>query len=388
MKKHSVLKSVLIVLFLLTISFSAFGKEPYKIGWCGPLSGPAAYMGEVGKKTVMMVVDQVNAKGGINGNLVEVVYYDTENKPDVTVQVFNRLIKKDRVLAIVGPTTSVEATAAVNIAEQNKIPTIMPTLTSKVVVPIRKYVFKTPISDVETVEKSLQYFKAKGLTKIAVITSQDGYGEAGLEAIEKTAPGMGIEIVVKEKVGTMDNDMTPTVAKVRNSGAQALFEFTHLRPSVILSRNIKQVGLSIPVMRSMGCVQDAFLKDAEGTIEGHTGVTYKFIDAASLPDGDRQKPVIVRYQSDFLKKYGQKPIMFGANAYDAIHILVAALEKAGPDKNKIRDAIEKTTNYIGVGGIFNYSSTNHSPDHGSVIVYRVVRGKWEIVYKWSGVNGK
>lgn len=379
MKKHRALGLFLVVLFLLTISFSAVAKEPYRIGWCGPLSGPAAYMGDVGKKTVMMVVDQINAKGGINGNPIEVIYYDTENKPDVTVHVFNRLIKKDGVLAIVGPTTSVEATAAVNLAEQNKIPTIMPTLTSKIVVPIRKYVFKTPISDIETVEKSLQYFKAKGLTKIAVITSQDGYGEAGLEAIEKVAPGMGIEVVVKEKVGTMDNDMTPTVAKVRNSGAQALFEFTHLRPSVILSRNIKQIGLTIPVMRSMGCVQDAFLKDVKGMVEGQLGATYKFIDAESLPAGDRQKPIILKYQNDFLGKYGQEPIMFGANAFDAIHILVAALEKGGSDKDKIRDAIEKTTNHIGVGGIFNYSSTNHSPDHGlSVEIYRVAQGKWEI----------
>ena len=367
-------------LVFLTLGSTLLAKEPYKIGWCGPLSGPAAYMGDVGKKTVMMMAEQINSAGGINGHRIEIIAYDSENKPDTTVTVVNRLIKKDDVLAIVGPTTSIEAVSALSIVEQLKTPTVMPALTSKIVTPIRKYVFKTVISDWDAAEFNLEYMKSKGLTRIAVITSQDGYGEAGVEAINTLAPKMGVEVLVQEKVSPMDNDMTPVVTKVKNSEAKALFEWCHLRPAVILSRNIKQMGLSMPVFRSMGCVQESFLKDVGDAAEGHLGATFKFMDAEALPDSDPQKSVILKYQRDFKAKYNEMPIMFGADAYDAMEIVVMALRKAGQDKEKLRDAIEQTTNFYGAGGIFNFTPTRHGPDaEKAVVMYRVANGKWTIV---------
>jgi len=377
------MKKILILVVVLSIGTflggsSSWAKDPYKIGFTGPLTGPAAYMGDVNKKTVLMIAEQINAAGGIDGHPIEIIVYDSENKPDTTVQVFNRLIKKDEVLVIVGPTTSIEAMAALPIAEQTKTPTVMPVGTSEVVKPIRKYVFKTPISEADAVAKDLDYLKEKNLTRIAVVTSQDGYGEAGREAIEKLAPAKGIEIILKEKVSFEDKDMTPIVFKVKRSGAQALLEWTHLRPSVILTRNIKQVGLDIPVICSFGAVQDAWVK-AVGVeaAEGKIGATYKFMDAESLPDNDPQKPVILKYQKTFFEKYGENPIQFGANAYDAMHIIIMALKKAGPDKEKIRNAIEETKNYIGTGAIFNFSPTSHDPSgEKSMVMYKVVKGKW------------
>ena len=256
---------------------STWAKEPYKIGFAGPLSGPAAYMGEVNRKTVLMMAEQINSSGGIKGHPIEVIVYDAENKPDTTVQVFNRLIKKDRVLAIVGPTTSIEAMAAVHIAEQEKTPTLMPVGTSRVVEPIRRYVFKTTVSEADAVAKDMDYLKEQGLTRIAVITSQDGYGEAGLQAIEELAPSKGIQIILREKVSFEDKDMTPVVFKVKQSGAQALLEWTHLRPSVILFRNIKQVDLGMPVLCSWGATQPAWIKHVGEASEGTLGATFKFM---------------------------------------------------------------------------------------------------------------
>jgi branched-chain amino acid transport system substrate-binding protein len=354
-------------------------KETYKIGWIGPLSGPASYMGDAGKKTVMIAVEQFNAAGGVNGTPLEVIAYDSENKPDTTVQVMNRLIKKDNVLAIVGPTTSAEGMAAVNIAEQTKTPTVMACLTTKIVTPVRKYVFKTPIAEADTIAKDFDYMKAKGLTRIAVVTSQDGYGDGGLEQIEALAPKKGIQIVLKEKVSPMDNDMTPVVTKVKNSTAQALVEWCHLRPAIILGRNIKQVGLTIPVFHSMGAVTDNFLKDMEGAAEGHLGATFKSMDVESLPDNDPQKPVALKYQRDFKARYKENANMYGVNAWDAVQLVLTALKKAGPNKDKIRDAIEKTQNHVGAGGVFNLSPTKHSPDaESSVVIYRVAGGKWRL----------
>jgi branched-chain amino acid transport system substrate-binding protein len=377
-------KKMLLILMVLCFMCIASvpmvtAKEPYRIGWCGPLSGPAAYMGDVGKKTVMMMAEKINMAGGINGHPVEIIAYDSENKPETTVQVVNRLIKKDGVVAIVGPTTSIEAVSALTIAGQTKTVMVMPALTSRIVTPVRKYVFKTVISEDDSVVKDFEYLKSRGLTKIAVITSQDGYGDAGLESIEALAPRMGVEIILKEKVSGTDNDMTPVLTKVKNSGAQALLDWCHLRPAILITRNIKQIGLSIPVIRSIGCVQESFLKDVQDNAEGHLGATFKFMDAESLPDNDPQKFVILRYQRDFQEKYKEMPIMFGADAYDAMQIVVMALGKVGADKEKLRDAIEQTRNHVGAGGIFNFSPEKHHPDgENAVIIYRVTNGKWMI----------
>jgi branched-chain amino acid transport system substrate-binding protein len=103
------------------------------------------------------------------------------------------------------------------------------------------------------------------------------------------------------------------------------------------------------------------------------------MDAESLPDTDAQKSIILKYQRDFSGRYKEMPIMFGANAYDAVQIVVAALQKAGPDKEKIRDAIEKTRNFIGASGVYNFSPAKHSPDlEGSIMMYKVANRKWVI----------
>jgi branched-chain amino acid transport system substrate-binding protein len=227
---------------------------------------------------------------------------------------------------------------------------------------------------------NLDYMKAKGITRIAVITSQDGYGEAGLEGIKALAPKKGIDIILQEKVSPMDNDMTPVLVKVKNSNAQALFEWCHLRPAIIISRNMKQIGLSMPVFRSFGCVQESFLKDVGDAAEGHLGATFKFMDAEALPDSDPQKSVIMKYQRDFRAKYKEMPIMFGADAYDAMEIVIMALRKVGPDKEKLRDAIEETKNFVGAAGIYNFSPKKHSHDaENAVVIYKVHNGKWAIV---------
>ena len=173
--------------------------------------------------------------------------------------------------------------------------------------------------------------------------------------------------------------MTPVVFKVKQSGAQALLEWTHLRPSVILFRNIKQVDLGMPVLCSWGATQPAWIKHVGEASEGTLGATFKFMDAQSLPDGDPQKPVILAFQKAFQEKYGIEPIQFGANAHDAIQLLLEALKKAGADKERIRDAIEGT-NYVGAGAFFRFSPTSHSGiGEKSVAMYKVVDGNWVLL---------
>jgi branched-chain amino acid transport system substrate-binding protein len=377
-------RMVLMIVTVMTVGFAVpatWAAEPYKIGFSGPLSGPAAFMGDVNRKTAVMLAEQMNAAGGINGHPIELITYDSENKPDVALQVFNRLIKRDRVLAIVGPVTSVEAMGVLSLVEQEKVPTIMLPTTKVIVEPIRKYAFKVAISEADAVNKSLDYLKEQGKTRIAMVTSQDSYGEAAREVIENMAPAKGIQIILKEKVGMDDKDMTPVVFKIKNSGAQALYEWTHVKPSIILTRNIKQIGLDIPVLHSVGYVNESNIETiGAAAIEGHYGGTYKFMDVEALPDSDPQKAVLLKYQRDFVAKYKERPTQFGVNAHDAMYILAAALKKAGPNRDKIRDEIENTKNYVGAGGIFDYSPTRHTPNAEKVmIMYRVVNGKWTIV---------
>ncbi len=98
-----------------------------------------------------------------------------------------------------------------------------------------------------------------------------------------------------------------------------------------------------------------------------------------MPDSDPQKRVILNYQASYREKYRKEANQFGGCAFDAFNILVAALKKAGEDKEKLRDAIEQTRGYVGINGIFNYSPSDHAGlSEESIIIYQTVEGNWKI----------
>lgn len=377
MKKFYVFTIILSICALASVS--ALAADPITIGAPVLLSGHGAFVGGAEKDTLEMMAEELNKQGGINGRPLKFIFYDEEAKPDVAVRVVKRLIQKDKVDAILGVSTSWTAMPVIPIIERFKIPTIMLGSAGAIVNPVRPWVFKTPVDDKIVADKLLSYMKSKGITKLAMLSTQDGFGDGGHKEVLAHAKKYGVSIVFDEKYTMEDTDITPTLNKIKKTDAQAVVNWSSRRAPVVMTMNYRQMGLKLPLYHSHAALSKGFIKATKENAEGVYIAAFKFYGAESLPDSDPQKKVILDYQAAYKAKYGKPANQFGACAFDGFNILVAALKKAGTDKGKLRQAIEETKGYVGINGVFNYSPTDHGGlSKESMVVYQCQGGDWKL----------
>ncbi len=378
--KQVSLTTVLVVLAILTWTLCSLAAEPIRIGSPVLLSGTGAYVGGAEKDTLEMMAAELNKVGGINGRPLEFIFYDEEAKPDVAVSLVKRLIQKDKVTAILGISTSWTALPVIPIAEKEETPAIILAAAIKIVDPVNKWVFKTPADDRVVVAKLLSYLQSQGIKRIAIMSTQDGFGDGGRSELIAQAPKYGVNIVFDDKYTMQDTDITPTLSKIKKTDAQAVVNWSSQRAPIILTMNYRQIGLELPLYQSHAAFSKDFLDATGKNSEGVKTASMKFYGAEKLLNSDPQKKVILDYQAAYKKKYGKEANQFGGCALDGFNILVAALKKAGDDKNKLRDAIEQTKGYVGIHGIFNYSPTDHGGiSKESILMYQASGGEWKII---------
>ncbi len=382
MKISRVVKGSLI--FLMAMFFVlpslAFSKRPVKIGSFLALTGPASFLGDPELKTLKMYIDEVNAKGGIDGHKVELIYYDTGGKAKVAKDVVKRLIKKDRVDVIVGGSTSGTTLAVIDIVERANIPFISCAGSIRIIKPVKKWVFKTPHTDRMAAAKIFEDMKKRGITKIALITGDGGFDKSGRAQCLDLAPKYGIKIIADEKYSNSDTDMTTQLTKIRSTDAQAILNFGFGKAPAIVTKNVRQLGIKLPLYQSHGVASKKFLELAGKAAEGVRLPAAALLVAEQLSDSDPQKKVLLDYKTKYEAKYG--PVStFGGHAYDGLMIALNAIDRANSlDKGKIRQEIENTKNFIGTGGIFNMSPTDHlGLDLNAFKMLEVKNGDWTIV---------
>lgn len=379
MKKQIIFVAV-VVLVILTWTLSAVAAPPIRIGSPLLLSGRGAFVGGAEKDTLEMMAADLNKTGGINGRPIEFVVYDTEAKPDAAVRLVKRLIQKDKVEAIVGISTSWTALPVIPIVEKYRIPTIMLASAYTIVNPVREWVFKIPADDNILVARILSQLQSEGVERIAVMSSQDGYGDGGRSELLAQSPNYGIKIVFDDRYTMEDTDITPIINKVKKTDAQVVLNWSSLRAPVIMTMNYRQVGMELPLYLGSAALSQAYLDASGKTADGVMTAGLKFYGADTLPDSDPQKKVIMDYRTQYQKIYGKETNQFGACAFDGFNILVSALKKAGVDKSKLRNAIEQTKQYVGVNGIFSFSPHDHRGlSKESIVIYQAGGGSWKIM---------
>lgn len=191
--------------------------------------------------------------------------------------------------------------------------------------------------------------------------------------------------MAEESFNAKDTDFTVQLVKVKNAGAQAIVYWGTNPAPAILTRNYKQLGLSIPLIQSHGVANATYLKLSEGAAEGVLLPAGKLFAAESLPATDPQRKVLLRYAADFKARFNREADTFGGHAWDGLQILIAALAKSGPDPIKLREAIEKTKGFVGIGGVFNYSPTDHDGlTMDAVVLLRVEGGQFKFYRRSTG----
>ncbi len=355
--------------------------ESYKIGAVIDISGNSSSLGVPERDTLLMMVDKINANGGIKGRPLELIIMDNKSDETEAVLAAKTLIEK-KVLAVLGGSSSGTSMAMIKTVQSEQIPMISLAAASSIVEPVaeRQWVFKTAQSDIVMVQKIMSYLNENNLTKIAFMYMNNSYGDNGKKAITAATKDSGITIVAEDKFDASDKDMTPQLAKVKASEAQALIVWAIPPSASIMTKNYKDLGLSIPLIHSHGVGNQNFIDLAQGAADGVILPIGKLTVAEQIPADDLQKKVLESYISDYTQKYNVQPNSFGGYAADALNLLVNAIEKAGADRAAIRDELENTRELVGVSGVFNMSPQDHNGlNEDSAVLIRIEDGKWKLM---------
>jgi len=374
-------KTGALIALLLAIG-AGEARAQVRLGAVLSVTGPASFLGDPEKKTLEMYVDNINAKGGVNGQKLQLVVYDDGADANAARTFATRLVEEDKVVAMVGGTTTGATLAMIPVFEEAQIPLISLAGAIQIVEPVRKWVFKTPHTDKMACQKIFADLKQRNLTTIALISGTDAFGKSMRDQCVAVAPQAGISIAHEESYGPRDSDMTPQLTNIKGKpGVQAVVNPGFGQGPAIVTRNYRQLGIALPVYQSHGVASKQFIELAGPAADGVRLPAAALLVAEKLPDNDAQKPVVVAYTQTYQQKTGQPVSTFGGHAYDGLMILVEAAKRAGSfDAAKVRDEIEKTKNFVGTGGIVNMSPNDHlGLDLSAFRMLEIKAGDWTLV---------
>jgi branched-chain amino acid transport system substrate-binding protein len=379
MVKNATQALLFLVFLLILATGTSFAGPPIKIGGLFSVTGPASFLGEPERNTAQMVADQINAAGGIKGRKVELIVYDTQGDATKAVQAATRLVKEG-VVAIIGPSTTGDSMAVIPIVEKAKIPLISCAAGIKITEPVKPWIFKTAQNDYLAVAKIYENLAKRKLTRVALLTVSDSFGSSGREQLKALASKYGIKILSDDTYGPKDTDITPQLTKIRASEAQALICWGTNPGPALVARNAHQLGLKIPLYMSHGVSSKKFIGLAGDASEGIILPSGRVLVADLLPKSDKQKKSLLAFVQQYQKRYKSEGDHFGGHAWDAMMLLRGAIEKGGATPAAIRVQLEKTRNFPGIGGIFNFSPTDHSGLTKDAFVLVEVKGRdWVLV---------
>lgn len=353
--------------------------EPIKIGAVFSVTGPASPLGTPERDTAMLLEEQINESGGIDGRPVKIVIHDDKSQETDCVMAVKSMIEEG-VVAIVGPSLTGTSLAVLDTVTREEIPLVSCAAGIKIVDPVNEWVFKTAQSDAHAVAKLVDFMKEGGIKTVAMINDSNAFGVSGKEQLAAQAPAAGITVVATESFATKDTDMTAQLTRISGKSPDAVVCWGTNPGPAIVAKNMKQLGIKKPLYMSHGIANKTFIELAGDAANGVIFPAGRLIVAEEIPDTDPQKEVLLGYRDAFKAKFNRDPDTFGGHAWDAIQLVVQAIKEVGTDKAKIRDEIENTKGFVGISGVFSFSPTEHNgltKDAFSMVT--IEGGEWKLV---------
>ena len=332
------------------------------IGVSAAITGPAPLDGERSIQGINMAVEEINANGGVLGKALKTVVEDDQNTANIAVNVVSKLVANKDIVAVLGPHRSANAMATEKIFSDAKMPFLTgassPNLVEKVDNP---YFFRIRGSD-SFVGQIIAKFAMDNLkgTKIGIIYNNDDYGTGGRDVVEKYLTDHNCAPVIMEGHNTGDMDMSGAIVKCKDAGVDCLVVYTHDPEAAILTRQMNELGLDVPVVGPVTFTLPTYLSlvNAEET-KG-------FYSVADFVSGNPD-PLASNFQKAFSDKYGVDPDLFAAAYYTGVYILKDAIERAGSaDRDAIQKALLETKDLPTVYGKL-YSNENGELVHSAVV---------------------
>jgi branched-chain amino acid transport system substrate-binding protein len=337
-------KLFLTAAFCFALTPPAFAQQAIRIGVVQPLTGPVAYDGNIYVNTVKMIVDDVNAKGGVLGRKVEVVVEDGACNPAQSVNAAEKLAVRDKVVGLLGAFCSTSTAAMMEVARKYKIPHITGVSTAaQLTEQGNPYFFRavatTPMLGAAFGRELPATVKAK---KFAFLVLNDDWGRSMVASYPKSIEAGGGTVVATEFFQQSELQFLSQITKVKSANPDAIVMAANTQQAAAVSKQIRELGVNVPLIGEGAFTSDSYLKLAGPAAEGVVGlVEYVYTI---------QNPLNEAFVKEFQAKLKENPSKFAGAAHNAISIMLDAIQRAGdPDPEKIRAALQKT-DYNGLVG--------------------------------------
>jgi branched-chain amino acid transport system substrate-binding protein len=325
--------------------------RPIKIGAFGPMSGNAATQGGSIRDTVQMVANLKNADGGLLGRPIEVVIGDDAGRPEEAAVVARRFATRDQVVLAIGSVSSPASLAAAQVFREEELPQIVVSGTAqRITTQGNEWVFRSAVPDRKLASDMVDFINERmpSLKRFGFLYVNDDFGKGGFDAFGEAGKKYGINITAEERYSRGDLDFTAQLTRLRASNPDAIVEWSRYTEGALIHRQIKQMGWDVPRFGSDGIAAPAFLDLAK---EAANGVIYP---THFSPATSSNLPAAQEFIALVRKTYNKPPDYVHAQAFDAINIAIAAIERAkSADRTAVRNALRQT-DHRSVRGPFKF----------------------------------
>jgi len=368
-----------VVLSAVVLCSGAFAADTIKAGVLLPLTGAQAKFGEIEKRSFEMAAEEINAKGGVKGMKIELLFEDDTGKPDVGRSAVEKLISREKVPVITGGYSSSVTAAATPVAQQFKVPFVVCTgsaddITEKGY----DYVFRVnpPASEYPNAVQSFLQEVGKDVKTVALLYENSAFGQSSSKSFEEDTKELGLKIVVKEGYQAGAIDFKPILTKVKAANPDMIYMVSYVMDASLLMRQSKELRINpkMFVGGGAGFTLPEFAKSAGDAADGVFSATL-WIETLPFPGAKE-------YFNKFQKKYGSETEYHGAEAYAAMYVVADALTRAKSITPKdVRDALVTTDMKTAFGPV-KFVSYGKKTQQNKLDTYLVQWQKGELEAVW------
>ena len=374
-----------LIAFIVTAFAASAAFAQVKIGLMVSSTGPTSAIGIPQKNTGDLLPRRI-------GNLtVEYVQLDDGGDTTRAVQNAKKLLQENNIDALIGPSTTPNALAILDLVAEAKVPMMATVGTSSVVEPLdakRRWVYKTTQNDDLIAAALIRHMSRSGVKTVGFIGFNDPYGENWLKVFGGLAEKAGLKLAAVERYNRTDQSVTGQALKVISSKPDAVLVAGVGGPGVLPQTTLRDQGYKGTIYQTHGVATDDFIRLGREKVEGTILAAGPMLVIDEVPASNPIRKVALDYINAYEKQFGQKPATFGANTWDAGLILERAIPvaaksaKPGTEAFRValRDAIEQEREVVGCQGVFNMSPTNHNGmDERARVLVTVKDGKFRLL---------
>jgi branched-chain amino acid transport system substrate-binding protein len=365
------LKKVLAIVLMTAVVFTLVacggGNKPIKIAVTAPLTGPNAQYGESISNGAAMAIEKINAAGGIGGRMIEMVARDDRSDPNEAVGIANQVVNDKDILAVLGNFNS-SCTLAASPIYDGRIFQISPASSSPMVTDSAAY--RVITTDAYQAAVMAEWAKGQGLSRVAVIYEQTDFGIGLLDVFKSNCERIGGISVVAEEAFTagQTTDFSTILTKIREVNPDTILIGGFYNDAAFIMQQAARLDIDVTFIGVDALYSEQLIEVGGESVEGLRLLGFFFPEGANT--------VAVQFAQEYEAKYGSRPDTYAAYAYDAMNLLILAMQANGANRDAFKPYMDSVADYPGTSGLITFDENG---DVRTVPLSLVVRdGRFQI----------